>query len=120
MSASCKSLPVAMYLDDAPPLFEARLERLDTWDWKHLNRCRFCGQLWRTDEWDKYVTQFAIKLDRSEAWREFNSVSLEKELLLRSRGGTEPGECAWVGCKAHVLRGFALCVDHVYASNIRR
>jgi hypothetical protein len=115
----CSELPRAFYLSDVPR-FEARLEELEAGDWCRLGRCRSCGQLWRTDDWDKYVTQFAVKLDSAEHWRSFDPGPLEKKLLVSARGGTEPTPCAWAGCGQPVVRSSALCTDHLYEAGLRR
>ena len=116
---TCSELPRIFYLADVPR-FELRLEEREGADWRRLARCRFCDQLWRTDEWDKYVVQFAVKVDSPEQWNNFDSTSLEKELFLSARGGTDPARCAWAGCEQSVVRDSALCVDHLYAAGLRR
>lgn len=42
---------------------------LETGDWVKLLRCSGCGQLWRTDEYDKYQTLYAFKLATREGWK---------------------------------------------------
>ena len=79
--------------------------------------CWNCGQLWRLDEWldewDKYQTQFAIKMARRLGWQELDITPLRREYLIQSHGGQTDRFCNWPGCRGHRVNGFALCADHL-------
>jgi len=55
-------------------------------------------------------------------WEKFEDrdiVKIEKERILKSKGGLTDKECAWAGCKKKRVRGVALCIDHLYESYAR-
>ena len=115
----CKSLPQIFYLDDVV-FFESRLRKVAQGNWVSLHKCRWCRQHWRLDDWDKYTTQFAVKIDDPQHWETFDSTDLEKGLLLESRGGTTDKKCIWAGCGNKSVQGVAYCIDHLYESGARR
>jgi hypothetical protein len=122
VDCKCHSLPEALYFEDFPAhegqnllLIEANYDQ-----WKNLYRCEVCDQLWIINEWDKFVTQFAVKVDIDSCWKEKNTTNLEKKLLLQSRGGTTDEDCICEGCISPRVKGVAYCLDHLYALGTRK
>jgi hypothetical protein len=97
-------------------LFPA-FEIIETADWELLLRCPSCGQYWKVDQWDKYTTQMAIKLDGPQDWTA-PDIEKRKAYLAASRG-LDHDECSWINCQNLRLRGSAYCVDHLYAVGVR-
>ena len=108
----CSQLPEIVRLDDYPSI-RRDSDELESGDWLQLVCCRTCGQLWSVDEWDKYQRQFAIKIPRREGWREFDTMPLHREFLVRSHGGLMDEQCIWAAsrvrrCAASGSCGWAL------------
>ncbi|MFQ5684849.1 MAG: metal-binding protein [Candidatus Binatia bacterium] len=120
MTCHCKQLPEILDVEEAPKSFEKGLEKIEVEGWVRLMQCSRCGQYWRVDQWDKYQTQFAIKLVRPDKWKEFDSVPLEKEFLVKARGGLTDEKCMWASCNQRRVKGVAYCVDHLYATGARK
>jgi|SRR5215475_4938836 len=120
-SCDCDRLPNTFFLDEAPDGWLGRLVEDATGNWKTLRHCDDCQRLFSVDVWDKYQHQVVASIDDRAHWEsEADSVDRRKALLLRARGGTGDGECAWVGCHGTRVRGVAYCVDHLWNSGARR
>ena len=120
MNCNCLQLADLFYLSEAPPSFESSLIEKDVGNWVFLKECPQCKQLWRIDAWDKYQTQFALKVPSSEGWEELDSVPMVKDLLLNSRGGTTDEICIWAGCDGKRVKGVVYCIDHLYETGARK
>jgi len=118
MSCECSKLPDIVRLDDYPGIARGS-DELETGDWVRLVCCRSCGQLWSLDEWDKYQRQFAIKIPRREDWREFDTMPMRLEFLVRSRGGLTDEHCIWSGCSERRVRGVVYCAEHLFKTGAR-
>lgn len=120
MKCNCKQLPDLFDIEDGPKGFAKNLNELAVGDWIKLMQCPECKQYWRVDEWDKYRTQFAIKLKTAESWEQIDTVPMQKAFLLESRGGTTQEECMWSNCPKNRVKGVAYCVDHLYETGARK
>jgi len=120
MSCKCQSLEKIFDLEEGPKDFVNSLSEVDQGSWVTLFRCPICGQYWRVNEWDKYQTQFAIKLDSDSNWEDLDATQLEKGYLLKSRGGTTQDECIWAKCQNKQVKGVMYCVDHLYETGARK
>jgi hypothetical protein len=116
----CAKLPAAIYVEDEPPGFLASLVEVATGNWVKLCQCPRCQQLWRVDEWDKYQTQFAVKVPSRDDWQSFNAKPLQLERLVESRGGLSNEKCIWASCKNRAIRGVVYCPEHLYETGARR
>ena len=106
-----------MKLDDHPAI--GRFDELESGDWVRLVHCRRCGQLWSVDEWDKYQTQFAVRIPQREGWQEFDTTPLRRQYLIQSRGGLTDERCIWQSCEQRRVRGVVYCADHLYQTGAR-
>ena len=95
------------------------LEIIERKNWKILCRAKSDGSYWILDETDKYQTRFLVRLPCPENWSEFDTVELEKNLLLESRGGLSGDNCLWKQCGQKALIGSAYCLDHTYEAGTR-
>lgn len=91
---------------------------LATADWIKLLQCPECAQLWRTDEWDKYETLYALKINRLEGWEEADMESLIKERMVENHGW-DSSTCLAKECQRLALTGKAYCADHFYGIGAR-
>lgn len=114
MVCRCSSQRALVEISQNYAEFVAGMRCLDTGDWIKLLQCAACGQLWRTDEWDKYQPLYALKLASSEGWKSIDMAPLIKERLLENHGGVDTSICLKQGCTQHALKGRAFCVDHFY------
>ena len=120
MDCNCSKLPSIFDVEDGPKGFIKNLIKLFKDNWIKLMQCPSCKQYLRVDEWDKYQTQFAIKLDKREGWENIDTVPLQKEFLQQSRGGTTQEECMWANCSKNRVKGVVYCVDHLYETGARK
>src|ERR1022692_2507556 len=118
MSCACSKLPQLVRIDARCDLPE-RLEESELRSWIKLSRCRICGQYWRVDEWDKFHTQFAVKINDPAHWQEYDDLPLRKKFLLESRGGITNEKCIWQGCTNNRVKGVVLCIDHLFQTGAR-
>jgi hypothetical protein len=118
MPCRCSQLPEIVRLDDYPSIAKDS-DELESGGWLRLVRCRSCGQLWSLDEWDKYQTQFAIKISQRDGWRQFDTTPLRREFLIRARGGLTDEICIRTGCSGRRVRGVVYCADHLYETGAR-
>jgi hypothetical protein len=82
----CGDLHELLYFDERPNGFRTPLVEVASGEWAKLYRCRSCGQLWRIDNSDKYSARFATKIPSAVGWDGYDTIALEKALLLESRG----------------------------------
>lgn len=99
--------------------FVAGMRCLATGDWIMLLQCPRCGQLWRTDEWDKYHTLYACKLSSPDGWESADVEALIKERMIENHGGLDTSLCLAKDCQRHALKTRAYCVDHFYETGAR-
>ena len=84
-------------------------------------KCYSCGQLWRIDQWDKLLTLLGIKINDRKNWKNVDVHSLQKKLLLNSRGGIEEEQkCIWAGCTLPRVKGVVYCIDHLHETGARK
>ena len=118
MPCKCASLPNIFKLGSNPG-FEEHIVKVASENWVDLYRCTTCGQLWRIDAWDKYQLQFVIRLPSEQNWALFDVEPLQKEFLLRARGGTVNEPCAWANCQSNRVCNVPYCLNHLYATGAR-
>jgi len=117
----CDRLGKTFYLDEAPDGWVSGLVEDATGNWKTLRHCARCRRSFSVDVWDNLQHQVVAAVDDVAHWEaEADSVGRRQELLLRSRGGTGEGTCAWAGCRGARVRGVAYCLDHLWESGARR
>ena len=116
----CSLLPDIIYYDQRPNGFEDSLVKVANGPWVELFRCSSCSQFWRIDMWDKYRIRFAVKVVSEMGWIEFDSTVLEKELMLKERGGHGEATCICINCQQPVVMGMLLCIDHLYENGNRK
>lgn len=120
MGCVCAEIPeIAYYEDLSKDLFES-LDKIETKGWFELFQCRECKQYWRINVWDKYQTQFAVKLNSTDNWQNFDESRLVKGLIVKKRGGLQEKSCIMKDCKNKRVRGLVYCIDHAYENGIRR
>lgn len=119
MQCSCGSRVDLVEIGDNYAQFVADLRCLEIDNWVKLLKCQKCGQLWRTDEWDKYQTLYALKLNSPTSWEKVDMEPLIKERMVENHGGLDSNICLAKECKLHTLKGRAYCVDHFYETGAR-
>lgn len=119
MQCSCGARADLVEIGQDYTEFVAGKRCLETGDWVKLLQCPECGQLWRTDEWDKYQTLYALKLRSPEGWESTDLESLIKERMVENHGGGATSPCLARDCKRFALKGRAYCVDHFYETGAR-
>lgn len=82
-------------------------------------QCPDCNQLYKTEQWDKYQTCYAVKTGSQDAWRSLDTEALIKELIVLRAGGLLPEFCLQSGCDQQQVRGRAYCVYHLYLTGVR-
>jgi hypothetical protein len=88
-------------------------------NWIKLGRCSVCGQFWQLDEWDKYQTICAIKINDPANWQTFDDEPDRVQLLINSRGGLSDKECVKANCRDTALKSLAYCPKHAYEIGLR-
>ena len=106
----CKSLP-EYFKADTSDLYFKNFQQID---WKHdvwvnLIKCPDCEQHWQIDEWDKYQTGLAIKIEKPDCWKTYNDKKVRINFLIQNRGGPSDELCRWQGCNNKALKGLAYC-----------
>ncbi len=117
MPCNCKDLARIIRVNGTLQQLYPDFKHVATGAWKALVQCPDCGQLWSVDEWDKYQTQLAIKLEAVETWSQSDETH-RKAFLMQSRG-LSTQRCMWNGCGEAQLNNSAYCVDHLYAVGVR-
>ena len=115
----CKSRRELVEIGQDYSGFVAGMRCVDTGNWVKLLECSGCGQLWHTDEWDKYQALYACKLSSPVEWESADIASLIKERIVENHGGVDTSTCMAQGCTQHALKTRAYCVDHFYATGAR-
>ena len=118
MNCGCSDLP-DLFKTEASPGFEQTTVRLATGNWVHLHQCSTCGQLWRIDQSDKYQIQFVVRIPAGVDWEQFDVSTLQKNFLMKSRGGLTEEQCIWRGCQGKRVKGVVYCVEHLYQTGAR-
>lgn len=116
----CAESPELFDVEGASDAFKRSLTKVASGPWVDLWQCAECPQRWRIDVWDKYQVQFAAKIPAEADWIAFDTVPLQKQLLIAARGGLGDQACAWAQCDQRALKGAALCADHLHAMGARR
>ena len=93
-NCNCVTIPPISYYEDTQKDFDGRLEKIDSFDWYELYKCKACFQYWRIDVWDKLQERFVVRVDDLDDWEVFDATPLIKELIMKNRGGTTVQECA--------------------------
>jgi len=106
----CKRLPEYFKADTSDPDF-SKFQQID-WKkdaWVKLIQCPDCGQHWQLDQWDKYQSGLAVKIEEPDRWRQFCDKIFRIPHLVQSRGGLSQQTFAWHGCENKALMGLAYC-----------
>ncbi len=120
MSCNCNKLNTIVDVEAAPPDFDKNLKIIKEDTWRNLKQCKTCGQLWRVDIWDRLQTQFAVKLETDKNWVAIDTIELQKDFLLNSRGGTDPNKiCIWASCNLPAVKNVVYCINHLYDTGAR-
>ncbi len=121
MNCECNQLPHIFNVERYPNHLKDRIEFVDRKDegWVKLGKCRVCGQYWQLDEWDKYQTICAIKVDAPDDWKNYDDKPDRIQLLINSRNGLSEEECVMAGCKNKALKSLAYCPKHAYEIGLR-
>ena len=101
------------------PNFTKKLTPLDFEDWVKLMECGTCGQLWKVDEWDKYQTSYALKIEVRDGWKDLDMLPYIKAKMVENRGGLEKHNCIMQQCSQRAVKGSVYCVDHLYETGTR-
>lgn len=109
-----------MYYEDVSPEFFQTLEIRERRNWVELYQCSSCGVFWRIDVYDKYQTRYVVRIENPTLWEQFDSQSLEKELLVNHRGGYLESNCSMKGCPHKKVKGSAYCVNHLFEYGVRK
>jgi hypothetical protein len=111
----CDSLPEFLKADTTNSYFKD-FTRIDVKEdaWVKLIKYSDCGQFWQIDEWDKYQTGLAIKIQDPKVWKHFDDKKIKLEFLVQNRGGLSGTKCAWQGCNNKAINGLAFCPSCAY------
>ncbi|WP_146185115.1 hypothetical protein [Flavobacterium pallidum] len=102
------------YVDkDILDLIEINFEFVEAKSWYKLYQNKTDKSFWRLDIWDKYQTQFFLKLETIFDWENFDARELEINLLKKTRGVTEE-KCKWQNCQNKALNNLVFCEKHAY------
>jgi hypothetical protein len=106
----CKKLSDYFKADTSDRYFK-KFQNIDWKDdaWVTLKQCPSCGQHWQLDEWDKYQTGLAIKIETPENWKTYDDTNVRVDFLIQNRGGFSDELCMWQGCSNKALKGLAYC-----------
>ena len=96
------------------------LDFVDRAGWHELYRRKSDGSLWRLGCDDKYQQRFLVCVEGVENWVDFDSRSLEEQLLLQHRGGLGLEKCISLGCENPELLGSDFCLNHTYEQGVRK
>lgn len=112
---NCDKLPKFIKADTSDSYF-MQFNQIDWKDdaWVHLVKCSDCSQHWQIDEWDKYQTGLAIKIEKPERWKTYNDKKVRIEFLVQNRGGLSDELCAWQRCNNKSLKGLVYCPTCAY------
>jgi len=119
MQCSCGSRGDLVEIGHHYAEFVAGLRCLEIGQWIKLLQCLDCGQFWRTDEWDKYQTLYALKLSSPKGWESVDIKSLIIERMVENHGGLDASFCLAKNCKLQALKGRAYCGQHFYDTGAR-
>ena len=109
------SLPNNIYYAQEEILdkIKADFNLIDDKDWHQLYQHKTDNTFWRLDKWDKYQTQFFVRIETLSNWVSFDDKELRIVLLLNTRG-TSNEKCSWGNCNKSSLHGLAYCERHAY------
>lgn len=72
------------------------------------------GRYWILDDKSKGNTRFLVSLPSNCDWRNYDTSTLEKELLEDERGGLSEDQCRWKDCRLKAVKSSAFCTEHTY------
>ncbi len=98
----------------------AELEHIAEVAWFELYRRKEDGSFWRIDREDKHQERFIVRIESFLDWESFDSSSLEKQLLLSTRGGESQERCLVAGCSSRAIKASAFCLEHTYERGVRK
>jgi hypothetical protein len=121
MNCECDQLPPIFNIERYASRFQDRLEIIDfkSEAWVKLGKCQICGQCWQLDEWDRYLTICAIKIDAPDSWQSYDDKPDRIRLLKDSRGGLSDEECIKANCGNKALKSLAYCPGHALEIGLR-
>lgn len=115
----CSELPDIFKLESHPG-FNKQRPRIAEGNWFFLHQCHECGQQWRVDAWDKYHTQFVVRIPEGTDGHGYDDTPLRKSFLVASQGGLKAEQCQWRGCTRPQVKGEVVyCVEHLYQTGAR-
>ena len=95
-------------------LIKSEFDFVDDKGWFELYKQKQDGTFWRLDKWDKYQTQFFVRLETIENWESVDDSELRVELLKTTRGVDLTRKCIWNNCENFSLQGLVYCEKHAY------
>jgi len=111
MKCDCGAMPECLNYGPEK-VFTKNFELVASRDWLRLYHCRDCGTYWQLDVDDR--SDWAIKVLKPTEWDTFDDRPMRRAFIVRSHGGEADDMCIWAGCKNHVLKNMAICVDHAF------
>jgi hypothetical protein len=121
MNCECNLLPHIFNIERQANQLKDRLEIINVKNenWIKLGKCRVCNQYWQLDEWDKYQTICAIKIDDPNGWQSYDDKQDRIRLLIDSRSGISDEGCIKAGCENKALKSLVYCPQHAYEIGLR-
>ncbi|MFZ6749047.1 hypothetical protein [Undibacterium sp. Ren11W] len=119
LKCSCIQRNPLVEITDGYHSFTDTLNTIEFGNWVKLMQCSECLQYWKLDEWDKYQTLYAVKIQNKDNWEKYDGTSLIKARIIQNRGGLESVQCLWENCGLNAVRASAYCVDHLYDNGAR-
>ena len=95
-------------------LIKTEFDFLDDKGWFELYQHKQDKTFWRLDKWDKYQTQFFVRLETIDNWENFDDSELRVELLKKTRGIDLTRKCIWNNCENLSLQELVYCEKHAY------
>jgi hypothetical protein len=117
MNCNCQELPSLVSLHEFKAFLTYK-SLLETRDWKEIFQCLDCGQKWIVDIPDKLQVRRAVRGDNTDEV-ESRMRDLIKNRIVNRRGGLEAEDCIWDKCRNKRVKGFSMCVDHLYDAGHR-
>jgi hypothetical protein len=88
-------------------------ELVESWSWYELYKHKGDGSFWRLDKWDKYQTQYFVRISDLDSWHTFDITPSAIQLLKDFRG-VKDSQCNWKDCANRALNNLAFCEFHAY------
>ena len=95
-------------------LIKPEFDFIDDKGWFELYQHKQDKTFWRLDKWDKYQTQFFVRLETIDNWENFDDTELRVGLLKKTRGIDLTRKCIWNKCENYSLQRLVYCERHAY------